>query len=63
MRRSPISGQAHKLAIDWQSLTSVHEGAKIKVLEQRVVTELPSVDRMKGTAATVPSSPDVADSA
>ena len=42
---------SHKLAIDWQSLISAHEGAKIEVLEHRVVTELPAVDRMKGVPA------------
>ena len=51
VRKSPVSGTAHKLAIDWQSLISVHEGAKIEVLEQQVVTALPSIDRAKGTAA------------
>jgi len=51
VRRSPLDAHAHKLAIDWQSLISAHEGAKIEVLEQRVVTELPSVDRAKGMPA------------
>lgn len=52
VRNSPSSAHAHKLAIDWQSLISAHEGAKIDVLGQRVVTELPSADRMKGTPAS-----------
>jgi GntR family transcriptional regulator len=51
VRKSPIDAPAHKLAIDWQSLISVHEGAKIEVLEQRVVTALPSVDLIKGAPA------------
>jgi GntR family transcriptional regulator len=51
VRKSPIDAPAHKLAIDWDSLISVHEGAKIEVLEQRVVTALPSVDPAKGTPA------------
>jgi GntR family transcriptional regulator len=52
VRNSPLNAaQAHKLAIDWQSLIAVHEGVKIEVFEQRVVTELPSVDQMKGKPA------------
>lgn len=51
VRSSPLSGHAHKLAIDWESLIAVHEGVKIEVLEHRVVTALPSVDRMKGAPA------------
>lgn len=51
IRKSPFESHAHKLAIDWQSLISAHEGAKLEVLEQRVVTELPPVDRAKGKPA------------
>lgn len=51
VRNAPADGHAHKLAIDWQSLISAHEGARIEVLEQRVVTDLPAVDRAKGTPA------------
>ncbi len=51
VRKSPIDAPAHRLAIDWDSLISVHEGAKIEVLEQRVVATLPSVDPAKGTPA------------
>ena len=51
VRASPLGGYAHKLAIDWQSLIAVHEGVKIDVLEQRVVTELPSIDWTKGKPA------------
>lgn len=51
VRRSPLIDHAHKLAMDWQSLISAHEGVKIEVLEHRVVTELPSLDRMKGAPA------------
>lgn len=51
VRRSPADSHAHKLAIDWQSLISAHEGAKIEVIEQRAVTELPLADRMKGKPA------------
>ena len=53
VRKSPVDAPAHKLAIDWQSLISVHEGVSIKVLEQRVETQLPSAGGMKGTAAPV----------
>lgn len=49
--RSAPDAHAHKLAIDWQSLISAHEGAKIEVLEQRVTTDLPVADRQKGTPA------------
>ncbi len=51
VRNAPADGHPHKLAIDWQSLISAHEGAKIEVLEQRVVTDLPSSDRIKGKPA------------
>ncbi len=51
VRKTPLDAHAHKLAIDWQSLISAHEGAKIEVLEQRVVAELPAADRLKGRAA------------
>lgn len=51
VRNAPVGAHAHKLAIDWQSLISAHEGATIEVLEQRVVTELPAVDRSKGKSA------------
>ena len=50
-QRSPTEGYAHKLAIDWQSLISAHEGAKIEVIERRVVSQLPSFDLMKGKPA------------
>jgi len=50
IRNSPIDGHVHKLAIDWQSLISAHEGAKIDVLEHRVAM-LPPVDRSKGKPA------------
>jgi GntR family transcriptional regulator len=52
IRNSPSGGHAHKLAIDWQSLISAHEGAQIEVLEHRVVTELPRIDSDKGTPAS-----------
>lgn len=51
VRGSPRDTHAHKLEIDWRSLISVHEGAKIEVLEQKVVTELPAAERMKGMPA------------
>jgi len=51
VRTSPVSGYAHKLAIDWQSLISAHEGAKIEVIEQRIVTHLPAVDHGRGRPA------------
>ena len=51
VRKSPVEAHVHKLAIDWQSLISAHEGAKIEVLEQRVVTELPAAERAKGQPA------------
>lgn len=51
IRNSPANEHAHKLAIDWKSLISAHEGATIEVLEQRVVTDLPLIDRSKGKPA------------
>ncbi len=51
VRNSPLGGHAHKLEIDWKSLISAHAGAKIEVLEQRVVTDLPPLDRAKGRPA------------
>src|SRR5882757_6837661 len=51
VRNSPSGSSAHKLEIDWQSLISVHEGAEIKVIENRTLDELPTVDRMKGEPA------------
>jgi GntR family transcriptional regulator len=51
VRKSPSEPHMHKLAIDWQSLISAHEGAKIEVLEQRAVTELPAAERTKGKPA------------
>ena len=51
VRNSPGEPHVHKLAIDWPSLISAHEGAKIEVLEQRVVRELPVADRDKGQPA------------
>ncbi len=51
VRQSPIKVHAHKLAIDWASLISVHEGAKIEVLEQHVVSDLPAADCAKGKPA------------
>jgi len=51
VRSTPLVSGAHKLAIDWQSLISVHEGAQIEVIEQRVLDELPTVDRMRGVPA------------
>lgn len=49
--RNAPDKHAHKLAIDWQSLISAHEGAKIEVVEQRVMAELPVADRQKGKPA------------
>jgi GntR family transcriptional regulator len=51
VRKSPLDGAVHILAIDWQSLISAHEGARIDVLEQRVVMQLPSVGGTKGRPA------------
>jgi GntR family transcriptional regulator len=51
VRQSPVEAHVHKLAIDWASLISAHEGAKIEVLEQRVVTALPAAIRAKGEPA------------
>ena len=51
VKNSPLGGHAHKLEIDWKSLISAHAGAKIEVLEQRVVTDLPPLDRAKGRPA------------
>ena len=51
VRQSPAEPHVHKLAIDWPSLISAHEGATIEVMEQRVVTEMPVTDRAKGKPA------------
>jgi GntR family transcriptional regulator len=51
VRKSPLDGAVHKLAIDWQSLISAHKGARIDVIEQRVVMQLPALDGMKGKPA------------
>lgn len=51
VRNAPLDVHAHKLAIDWQSLISAHEGATIDVLEQCIVAELPPVDRKEGKPA------------
>jgi len=52
VRRSPAQDYSHKLATDWPALISAHTGAKIEVLEQRVVTELAASDRSKGRPAS-----------
>jgi GntR family transcriptional regulator len=52
VRKSPLDGRSHKLAIDWQSLISAHEGVDIQVLEQHLVRELPPSDRARGTPAS-----------
>lgn len=51
VRKSPLDGHSHKLAIDWPSLISAHEGARIEVLQQRLVSDLPPSDRGRGTPA------------
>jgi GntR family transcriptional regulator len=51
VRKSPLESSTHKLAIDWPSLISAHEGAKIKVVEQRVLDRLPLTHNVKGTPA------------
>jgi GntR family transcriptional regulator len=51
VRKSPPSAQRHKLALDWTSLSDVHEGATIEVLEHRVLKSLPPADRDRGKPA------------
>jgi GntR family transcriptional regulator len=51
VRKSPAAGRRHKLATDWQSVASVHEGADIDILETRLLPALPPLDRTKGRPA------------
>jgi GntR family transcriptional regulator len=51
VRKAPMVGQRHKLAVDWQSVASVHEGADIDVLEIRSLPALPPLDLTKGKPA------------
>lgn len=51
VRKSPLDGPVHKLAIDWSSLIAVHEGVKIEVLEQKAVARLPPVAGRSGAPA------------
>ena len=51
IRATQHDTHAHKLAIDWQSIISAHEGASIKILEERVVSELPALAHSRGSAA------------
>jgi GntR family transcriptional regulator len=51
VRKSPLDVGVHKLAIDWQSIISAHEGAEIKVIEHRVLGRLPALDTIKGNPA------------
>jgi GntR family transcriptional regulator len=51
VRNAPGTGHAHKLAIDWASLISAHEGAEISVIDHAALAELPVVDRIKGKPA------------
>lgn len=51
VRAAPAAKHAHKLATDWASLISAHEGATIKVLSEQIATELPHIPKNKGYAA------------
>lgn len=51
VRKAPSVGRRHKLATDWQSVASVHEGADIDILEMRLVPGLPPLDLTKGKPA------------
>jgi len=51
VRSSPAQSPALQLATDWASLITMHEGADIKVLESRVLAELPAAHRDLGTPA------------
>ncbi len=42
VRNTPKAHSAHRLATNWASLISAHEGAEIRVLEQSVVDTLPA---------------------
>ena len=51
VRKAPTLGRQHKLAADWQSIASVHEGADVEVLEIRLVPDPPPLDLTKGKPA------------
>jgi len=51
VRKAPTVGRQHKLATDWQSVASVHDGADIDILEVRLLSVLPPLDRTKGKPA------------
>jgi len=51
VRKAPGIGRRHKLAVDWQSVASVHEGADIDILEIRLLAALPPLDLTKGKPA------------
>lgn len=48
VRKSPGETRTHRMALDWTSLTALHEGATIELLEQRVLKSVPVLDRSKG---------------
>lgn len=51
VRKAPTVGRQHKLASDWQSIASVHEGADVEILEIRVLSGVPRLDLTKGKPA------------
>jgi len=52
VRKAPTVGRQHKLAADWQSVASVHDGADVEVLELRLLSGMPPLDLTKGKPAT-----------
>ena len=51
VRKAPTVGRQHKLAADWQSVASVHDGADVEILEIRLLAGLPPLDLTKGKPA------------
>jgi GntR family transcriptional regulator len=51
VRKAPMAGRRHKLAIDWQSVVRVHEDTDIDILEIRLLSALPPLDLTKGKPA------------
>jgi GntR family transcriptional regulator len=51
IRSSPPHVIAHKVSMDWNSIVSLRGGVEIKVLEARVLTELPTADLIEGKPA------------
>lgn len=51
VRKSPVEPRPHNLALDWKSLASAHEDARIEMLGHKVVKSLPDFIRDEGMPA------------